>query len=164
MYLTAKAVTETAAAAWQRYVGWMTACWQGRLPEVLAEMRQEQAKLHERLGEPSAKLSANDPRETLRRTLNYLENNAGRMDYPHYRQRGLPVTSVAVESLIKEFNYRVKGTEKFWNDPAGAEATLQVRAAALSEDDRLEEHILNRPGSPYRRHTASEDRQTTMAA
>ena len=163
LYLTAKAVTETAAAAWQRYVGWMTACWQGRLPEVLAEMRQEQAKLHERLGEPS---EAFGQRSAGNATANVELSGEQRrtMDYPHYRQRGLPVTSVAVESLIKEFNYRVKGTEKFWNDPDGAEAILQVRAAALSEDDRLAEHILNRPGSPYRRHTSAEDRQTTMAA
>ena len=36
-----------------------------------------------------------------------------------------------MESLVKEMNYRVKGTEMFWNDPEGAEAILQVRAAAL---------------------------------
>ena len=36
-----------------------------------------------------------------------------------------------IESLIKEINYRVKGTEKFWNRPDGAEHILQVRAASL---------------------------------
>jgi hypothetical protein len=36
-----------------------------------------------------------------------------------------------VESLIKEINYRVKGTEKFWDNPEGAEAILQLRAAVL---------------------------------
>ena len=50
-----------------------------------------------------------------------------------------------------EFNARVKGPEKFWNRPAGAEAILQVRAAVLSEDDRLAHHFAQRPGSPYRR-------------
>jgi hypothetical protein len=40
-----------------------------------------------------------------------------------------------VESLIKQFNFRVKGTEKFWGS-AGTEAVLQVRAAYLSEDER----------------------------
>ncbi len=61
----------------------------------------------------------------------YLRNNRSRMDYPRYRRMGLPVTSALMESLVKEVNYRVKGTEMFWNDPEGAEAILQVRAAAL---------------------------------
>ena len=60
-----------------------------------------------------------------------------RMDYPAYRQAGLPVSTSMVESLIKEINYRVKGSEKFWNRPEGAETILQVRAAALCDDDRL---------------------------
>ena len=59
-----------------------------------------------------------------------------------------------VESLIKEVNYRVKGTEKFWDRPEGAEAILQVRAAVLSDDERLATHIENRPGSAFRRHTS----------
>jgi hypothetical protein len=56
-----------------------------------------------------------------------------------------------VESLIKEINYRVKGTEKLWNE-LGAESVLQVRAAVLSDDDRLAKHLAARPGSPFRRH------------
>jgi hypothetical protein len=31
------------------------------------------------------------------------------MDYPRYRRQGLPVTSSWVESLVGEFNARVKG-------------------------------------------------------
>ena len=61
-----------------------------------------------------------------------------------------------VESLIKEFNYRVKGTEKFWDNPEGAEAILQLRAAVLSDDDRLRTYIENRPGNAFRRHATSE--------
>lgn len=151
VYLTAKAVTDTVEQTWQRYAGWMTACWQGHVRTVVADMRQEQSKMIERLGEPVGKMSASDPREILRRTINYLENNAQRMAYPAYRTRGLPVTSAAVESLIKEFNYRVKGTEKFWNNPGGTEPILQVRAGVLSDDDRLATHILSRAGSAYRR-------------
>ena len=59
------------------------------------------------------------------------------MDYPTYRQQGLPVTTAWMESLVKEMNYRVKGTEMFWNDPAGAEAILQVRSAALGKRTEL---------------------------
>src|SRR5687768_10754103 len=49
------------------------------------------------------------------------------------RREGLPTTGRLVESLVGEFNARVKGRQKFWNRPAGAEAILQVRAALLSE-------------------------------
>jgi len=70
---------------------------------------------------------------------------------PRHRRTGLPVTSSLVESLVGEFNARVKGKDKYWNRPKGAEAILQVRAALLSEDDRLARHFANRPGNPYRR-------------
>jgi hypothetical protein len=55
-----------------------------------------------------------------------------------------------MESLVKEVNYRVKGTEKFWNDGPAGEAILQVRAAALCDDQRLEAHMRSRPGNPFR--------------
>lgn len=73
------------------------------------------------------------------------------MDYPRYRREGLPVTSALIESLAKEMNYRVTGSEKFWNDGPIDEAILQIRAALLSDDDRLAAHIRHRPGSPYAR-------------
>jgi hypothetical protein len=76
------------------------------------------------------------------------------MDYARYRRLGLPIVSALVESLVKEINWRVKGTEKFWNDPNGAEAILQVRAALLSEDDRLTTVLANRPGHSHRRERA----------
>lgn len=114
LYAVAGVLSQTEGQRWEKYVRWMTACWQGRVCEVLKELRQEQEVLGQRLGKPEGKLSAGDPREVLRRTVNYLRNNETRMDYPRERQRGLPVTSAAVESLIKEFNYRVKGTERFW--------------------------------------------------
>ena len=88
----------------------------------------------------------------MAQTLRYLRNQADKMNYPEYRRQGLPVSSALVESLIKEFNYRVKGTEKFWNRPEGTERILQVRAAVLSGDDRLSKHVHNRPGSPFRRY------------
>ena len=164
VYLTAKAVTQTPDETWQRYVRWMTDCWQGRVSGVIAEVRQEQRKLQERLGEPSGKLPASDPREVVRRTVNYLENNAARMNYPEYRRRGLAVTTAAVESLVKEFNYRVKGTEKFWNNPGGAEPILQVRAAVLSEDDRLAAYLTSRPGCAYQRRPVPEGQEAKVAA
>ncbi len=61
------------------------------------------------------------------------------MDYPTYRRQGLPITSAPVESLIKQVNRRVKGSEKFWLR-GGVEGVLQVRAAYLSEDGRADRH------------------------
>ena len=84
-------------------------------------------------------------------TLQYLQYNRSRMNYPEYRCSGLPVTTAWMESLVKEINWRVKWTEMFWNNPEGAEPMLQVRAAALCDDDRLKIHLQTRPGTPFTR-------------
>jgi len=133
---------------WPLYLRATTACWQGRVADVLEELRAWQAA-HPTL--PDEKLPQDDPRSIVQSTVTYLKNNQPRMDYPAYRRQGLPVSTSMVESLIKEINYRVKGTEKFWNRPQGAEHILQIRAAALCDDDRLSQWILNRPGSCFHR-------------
>ena len=79
--------------------------------------------------------AASQARVKIENVLAYVTENASRMDYPRYRREGLPVSSALVESLVKQFNQRVKATDKFWVGP-GAEAVLQVRAAYLSEDGR----------------------------
>lgn len=70
-------------------------------------------------------LKPTDPYAVVSRVIGYLENNQCRMDYARYRQQGLPITSSLVESLVKQFNHRVKGTEKFWNE-SQAETILQL--------------------------------------
>jgi hypothetical protein len=154
LYVTATVLSASVLERWLLYVKWMTLCWQGRVREVIDDMEARLTRLEPFTG--PGKLPATDPREALRRTLTYLKNNEQRMNYPEYRKQGLPVSSAMVESLIKEVNYRVKGTEKFWDDPEGTEAILQVRGALLSDDDRLAEHIASRPGSAFRRHTTRE--------
>ena len=63
--------------------------------------------------------------------------------------------NMSMDSLVKQINHRVKGTEMFWDRPQGAERILQIRAAILSDDDRLDRYLKHRPGSPYvRRSTA----------
>jgi hypothetical protein len=128
------------------------ACWQGRVAEAVEELRQGLAK---RGLDEQAKLDDNDPRKPIVDAARYLRNNRDRMDYPRYRRQGLPTTSALMESLVKEVNYRVKGTEMFWNDPEGAEAILQVRAAALCDDDRLGRYLRTRPGCSYVRRATS---------
>lgn len=141
-------------AAWSSYARWMTAAWQGDVTVVIKELQEHQ----QRIGLPpeaaSASAREDDPRESLRRVIGYLQNNRTRMKYTEYRQAGLPTTSAWMESAVKEMNYRIKGTEMFWNNPAGAEAILQIRAASLSDDDRLIRFLTNRPGqSTLRRNT-----------
>jgi hypothetical protein len=150
VYALAMAVGRNPDDGWRRHVEWITALWNGQAVEVLAQWRM----LAQQFDVPPDKaLPENDPRRPIQRGLTYLENNLERVDYPRYRRLGLPVTSTLMESLVKEFNLRVKGTEKFWNDPQGAEAILTVRAALLSEDDRFNQFFATRHGCPYRRRS-----------
>ena len=52
------------------------------------------------------------------------------------RLLGLPITSSHLESAIKELNYRIKGTEKFWRE-AGGESVLQLKSDTLSSSEPL---------------------------
>ena len=140
-------------AAWSAYCDWMRFAWLGKVDEVLVQLREHQA----RIGMPDKETSDDDPREQLRRVIGYLQNNRSRMNYARYRREGLPTTSAWMESAVKEINYRIKGTEMFWNNPSGAEAILQIRSASLSDDDRLERFLKNRPGiSTLRRPTSNQ--------
>ena len=127
VYAAARCVRNDEEAVWQIHLQWTTACWQGRVGEVISQLRAEQ----QRIGEPPPDADENDPRKIVADTIGYLRNNTPRMDYPTYRRKGLPTTSSLMESFVKELNHRVKGTEKFWNDGRSGEAILQVRAAAL---------------------------------
>jgi hypothetical protein len=151
--LAAWAVGGSEEQRWSLYLDWLRACWQGRVATVIEQLAIWQGHLGE--PPPGEERKETDPRRLVAEALTYLGNNRGRMAYPRYRQEGLPVTSSLVESLVGEFNARVKGREKFWNRPQGAEAILQVRAALLSEDDRLARYFAQRPGSPYRRRKAA---------
>jgi hypothetical protein len=75
------------------------------------------------------------------------------------RSSGLWDISGRVESLIKQFNRRVKGTEKAWNE-AQVETILQLRAAQLSEDGRLSKHLKKRTISLFRQYKATKRRKT----
>lgn len=145
----ASRVVDSEGDGWALCERWLEASWQGNLTSVLEELRHWQT-LHP--SPPREKLAKTDGRSIVARAVTYLSNNESRMNYPKYRRAGLPVTSAMVESLIKEFNCRVKGTEKSWNRIHGCEAILQVRNAVLCDDrDRLSEFILSRPGCAYYR-------------
>jgi len=124
-----------ATAAWQQYEQWLRWAWSGKIKELLAGLRAAAKKV----GTPPQDAAEDDPRRIVAETVGYVENNRTRMDYPRYRQMGLPISSAPVESVIKQINRRVKGSEKFWLH-GGAEALLQVRAAYLSDDGRAERY------------------------
>ena len=61
---------------------------------------------------PGEELPRTDARRAVAEALSYLRHNADRMAYPRYRQQGLPITSSLAESLVGEFNARVKSRQK----------------------------------------------------
>lgn len=156
VYEASQVVADDEASAWSLCQRWLEWCWQGRVSLVLEELRCWQA-LHPSPDEE--KLPDNDGRSIVTKSITYLSNNTSRMDYPKYRRLGLPVTSSMVESLIKEFNYRVKGSEKAWTRSGNGEWILQTRNAVLCDDaDRLSDFITSRPGCAYYRpSTAAKD-------
>jgi len=142
LYAAARlACASNGAAAWKLYERMLRDAWGGRVQEVIDTLKSQLGRL--RAG-PSA---ARDACRIVELTIAYAERNREKMDYPRYRRLGLPVSSSLVESLVKQINQRVKGTEQFWND-GGLEAVLQVRAAYLSQDDRADEFHEQRPRGP----------------
>jgi len=145
LYEAARCLDDDAERRWTDYLRWARDCWGGNVLRVIAELRAHQ----QRLGLPPKDCEKTDPRKILAEAVGYFRNNVSRMDYPAYRRQGLPITSAHMESFVKEINARVKGTEKFWNDGTSGEAILQIRAAALCEDDRLSRFLRSRPGHPF---------------
>ena len=134
--------------------GWVRAVWQGRVGEVMPPLRDALGAAV--VGDQV--LGDDHPLRAVQKALTYLTHHADKMDYPRYRREGLPTTSSLIESQIKEFHRRVKGTEKFWN-PSNAEAMLQLLAWSLRDDGpTLKDYLANRPGCAFRRRT---DTQTT---
>jgi hypothetical protein len=130
-----------AKAAWTLYERMLRDAWSGKVEKVIDTLKSQLSRLQ------SGRAATPDAWRVVELTLGYVERNRERMDYPRYRKLGLPVSSSLVESLIKQINLRVKGTEQFWNN-GGLEAVLQVRAAYLSQDDRAETFHAHRPRGP----------------
>jgi hypothetical protein len=121
------------AAGWAVYEQWIGWLWQGRTATVIAALEARQAEV----GVADKDEPETSPRRLVARTWTYLVNHQDKMHYDVYRRQGLPITSSQVESVIKQINQRVKGTEKFWSED-GSEAVLQLRADYLSDGRPLE--------------------------
>ena len=133
VYSAAHAAGGPVRRRWERYEQWLRWAWGGERAKLLDALTRES----DRLGEPPTRATETDPRRLVASARTYVVNNLGKMDYPRYRRLGLPTSSAPVESQVKQFNRRMKGTEKFWTEE-GAEAVLEVRAAYPSQDGRAE--------------------------
>jgi hypothetical protein len=142
-----------AGEGWQAYRRWIGWVWSGKVEQTIAELAQRQAEL----GVPAADAVATSPAKIVARALGYLQNHKERMRYEEYRRQGLPIVSSYVESAVKQFNYRVKGTEKLWRE-AGAEPILQLRSDYLSDGEPLttfwQRRQASESGQPHRRCSA----------
>jgi hypothetical protein len=79
-----------------------------------------------------AQPATEEARDGVRRARAYVAGNARRMDYPAYRQRGLPLGSGAVESAAKSVvQFRMKRPGMRWSD-RGARAILTLRTHRLT--------------------------------
>lgn len=121
----------SATDGWKVYVPWAQWLWAGDTAALMAALEARSQEL----GPPSEEAPETCPRRIVAEALRYVENQQARMNYAAYRRQGLPITSSAVESAIKQVNRRMKGTEKFWDQ--GAEPLLQLVADHLSETQDL---------------------------
>ena len=121
-------------AGWPVYERWIRWVWAGQVQRVIEELTTRQQEV----GMPSKQDKEGSPRRVVQEALTYLSNHQDKMHYDEYRKQGLPLMSSHVESTVKQINYRVKGTEKFWSEE-GAEAILQLRADYLSDDEPMED-------------------------
>lgn len=93
--------------------------WEGQVGIALTLARQEHAKAR-----------SPNKREALQELVTYLENNQHHMDYPRYRELGLPIGSGQVESQCKTLvGARCKQAGMRNWTYQGAEAVLRLRAA-----------------------------------
>jgi hypothetical protein len=94
-------------------------------------------------------------RQTLGKTLTYLQNNRDYMDYQTYLDLGFPIATGIVEGTCRYFvQDRFERSGMRWSYK-GAEALLQLRAVALNEDwhkfqdFRRQQQHLRLYGSPH---------------
>ena len=99
---------------------------------VIAELTSRNPPPHTGSAAPSP-----DDSVALERAITYFTNHHHRMNYPLYRQQGLPLTSSHIESTIKQINIRIKGSEKFFRQDTG-ETLLQLRADSLCDSHPLD--------------------------
>jgi len=98
---------------------------------ALEELRAWQS----RLGEFPPEAPEHDPRRFVAKTITYLENNQGRMNYRSIAARD--AGDDGVDGIAGQGDQpTTKGTEMFWNDPEEPRRSCRS-CRALCDDNRL---------------------------
>ena len=116
--------------------------WEGKSDELIADLRGES----DRVGHPEKADTNSSPRVILYRdAYSYFPNNREAIDYPTFRSKGWPLGSGVTEGAVKQFNLRMKGSDKSWNvSNMGAEEMLALCAHYHSEDGRWDRYWKSR--------------------
>ncbi len=96
-----------------------THLWEGRVEDCLTELQREMEEA-----------KTDEDRESLRELVTYITNNQDHVNYPRYRELGLPIGSGQVEAQCKSLVGRrcKQAGMRNWTYE-GAEAVLRMRAA-----------------------------------
>ncbi len=106
--------------------------WEGQIETLIDNLKEIQLKV----GLPvKGKRKPEKPEVKLDNLINHLTKNKERLRYKEYRDRKYPIGSGSIESAVKLFGKRIKGTEKQWNEKGG-ERILHLYAFLLSKDGR----------------------------
>ncbi len=132
----AKLSTENENLCWTKYMEFVTHIWQGRSLTVIRRLEKSIFELQNHEKNSTEKLK--DKIDKLKSIRSYFQNNFTKMDYPQYRKKGLPISSCHVESLIKQFNIRIKSSEKFWN-LSSVKGIIKIKASILSNDNSYQQ-------------------------
>lgn len=109
--------------------------WEGEIDLLLKSLKKIQSEIG--LPKVGKKRNPEDPKVKFDCFINHIEKNSHRLQYQEYKKRRYPIGSGSIESAVKLFGKRIKGTEKQWGDK-GAEAILHLYSFLLSEDNRWE--------------------------
>lgn len=135
----AKISTNGERNCWKIYIELIVQVWQGKVLTLLRRLD----KMIEGLNREKKTKYIREKIEQLSSIRGYFRNNYKKMNYKEYRKKGLPISSCHVESLIKQFNIRIKSTEKFWNE-SSLNGVLKLKASLLSDDNSWQNFWDNR--------------------
>jgi transposase len=106
--------------------------WEGQIETLIKNLKEIQLKV----GFPEkGKRNPEKPEVKLDNLINHFTNNKDSLRYKEYREQKYPIGSGCIESAVKLFGKRIKGTEKQWNEEGG-ESILHLYAFLLSKDER----------------------------